>query len=55
MFDIFDCGCGGHEPDEDEVDEIVREIEEERGPELIPVEVPIPADDWPTRKPVEVE
>jgi hypothetical protein len=57
MNSFWNCGCGGYEPDEEEWDEIIREIEEEREDEpiLIPVEAPIPAENWPTRRRVEVE
>jgi len=55
IFDFLSCGCGASEPDEEEVERIVRESEEDDEP--IPIELPeriaVPA--WPVRKEEEVE
>jgi hypothetical protein len=60
--DYVNCGCPKPEPSEEEIEKIVREVEEER--EGIPVVIPIkigeegiPAIDWPKpiRREVEVE
>ena len=52
--DFWSCGCGGKKADEDEVERVVREVEEERKaqPVVIPVkkEAPIPAPDVFTKR-----
>lgn len=60
MNDIYGCGCSGSDDDwEEEVERILREIEEGEAP--IPVEdwptkpERIPVEDWPVRKEEEVE
>ena len=54
---ITNCGCGGYEPDEEEMDEIVNEVEGEPIPAEGWPTVPdsIPAEGWPTRVPADVE
>lgn len=61
LGEFYGCGCGGaDEPDEEDVERILREIEEEREREGIPVVIPvtperIAAPNWPIPKKVEVE
>jgi len=57
-YNIFGCGCGSDVPDEEEVERILREIEEDETPILVPVspeEEPIPAPDIFTTVPKRVE
>jgi hypothetical protein len=43
MNSFWNCGCGDYEPDEEELDEIIREIEEER--EAEPILIPVTPDE----------
>lgn len=65
-FDVTSCGCGGTtKRTEEEIERIVRKVEEERKNEPIPVVIPvrkveadpepIPVENWPVRKKEEVE
>lgn len=47
------CGCGGSKIDWDEFERILREIETDDTPEVEPEAIPV--ENWPVRKPEEVE
>lgn len=55
LYPYSNCGCPKREPDQEEVERVIREIEEE--PIAIPVTDPdaIPVPTWPIRTPAEVE
>ena len=51
------CGCGNWVPSEEEIEEAIRQAEEEREGQPVVIEeddAPIPVD-WPARQPAEVE
>lgn len=58
MNNIFECGCGGKKVSEEEIERVLREVENQ--PIVIPIRKTdaepeaIPVENWPVRKEEEV-